>query len=496
MTTSPRQEILARRQRGLFLITVISLREQLAESGFLEDSEAKALVQPSYDQDLYVGLAPNLPAIYRATGRLFGKVKIGKSRAFVDDRLGKGNTPVSFPEIPDAPEPAAPAPAPAGEAPEDTSEPAPEPALALSDIVRYDPLGLFEELQRRRENSVDYNLAFSNMSVIQGLDGLALRIVNDDGEIVKESIPFTASALRQFSRVSPAKHFSRYWSALACDYPKLALNHANDLLERSPQSRVLVRTLDGRVRAVLSSSYRTLDNFSLAWQVAEVMEQRPDIELVRSSLSHDRLYMKLIDRSTVERVFPEGHQPTDHVFRGFGPHRDDDGGSTIHPCVTVSNSETGNGGLAVDIGIFVSGCANTCIVDRSIAKVHIGKRRTGEERLIISDDTKKLEDQVLWAKVKDAISAAFDSQVFQRLVKRLEGLQAEAVEDTAVDDVAAKLELSEARRDQLLKVFSRNNENTQFGLFQAVTEVSQEWGKEDQELEARAEAWAGALLAS
>ena len=169
---------------------------------------------------------------------------------------------------------------------------------------------------------------------------------------------------------------------------------------------------------------------------------------------------------------------------------------TCHPTVTISNSETGCGSLKAEIGIFVKGCSNGMIVTKALTQVHLGKKRSGADGLLIGDGTRRLEDRVIFSKVKDIVTNAFDPERFKAIVAKLSDLQADKIEDAsrAVDDVATKLALGDERRQQLLDKLVANAEPTRFGLLQAVTEVAQEWGADDYAVQIEAERWAGAQL--
>jgi hypothetical protein len=66
-----------------------------------------------------------------------------------------------------------------------------------------------------------------------------------------------------------------YFERMREDQPALLDHNVNTWL-KSENERRMIRTLDGRVRAVLSDRYRRLDNYDLAENVLPILQRLPD----------------------------------------------------------------------------------------------------------------------------------------------------------------------------------------------------------------------------
>jgi hypothetical protein len=154
----------------------------------------------------------------------------------------------------------------------------------------------------------------------------------------------------------------KYYDRCRQERPDLLAANLNTWLAAKPDKR-LVRTLDGRVRAVLSDHYRAMDYVDLAETVLPVL-QRLEVEIVSCALTETRLYIKAIDRRIAQDL-PTGKRLGEgHVWF-----------DTVSPAIVISDSEVGQGALRVEAGIYTKMCTNLAIAaSRSIKKYHLGAR--------------------------------------------------------------------------------------------------------------------------
>lgn len=145
----------------------------------------------------------------------------------------------------------------------------------------------------------------------------------------------------------------------------------NQLFAKAPMN-AMVRTLDGRVRAIMSDRYRPLDNADLAEAVLPVIQQR-GAEVQSCEITETRLYIKVtLPDLTAELPVPQGLKMG--VGHNFFVRK-------ITAGLTISNSEVGCGSIAIDPGIFERQCTNYArFEDSSYRRVHIGgKKDAGED---------------------------------------------------------------------------------------------------------------------
>jgi hypothetical protein len=201
-------------------------------------------------------------------------------------------------------------------------------------------------------------------------------------------------------------------------------------------------------------------------------KKRETVEIYRIDLTETMLYLKAIDRTLMDSV-REG----DVVCGGL----------------VIRNSEVGASALRVEPFILRRVCGNGLILEQSLKKIHLGRQTMKIGEIHWSEETRELEDRVLWAKVRDIIRATFDKRIFQSWVERLrESTKVEIKRPIeAVNNIVGHLGLSEEQKQRLLMHFS---EPTKYGLVNAVTNLAREM--KDVEEQVRLEEFGGRILAS
>ena len=80
--------------------------------------------------------------------------------------------------------------------------------------------------------------------------------------------------------------------------------NVNAWLVKEEGERQLLRTLDGRVRAVLSERYRRLDNYDLAEHVLPTLQRLPEARFESVELTETRMYLKVVTPRVAFEVAP------------------------------------------------------------------------------------------------------------------------------------------------------------------------------------------------
>jgi len=321
--------------------------------------------------------------------------------------------------------------------------------------------GIAEELQRRRDSARDFVVDPAKLGV---------SVEESTGRLCVEVGEHGAFALNNHAFGQLAANIKvpvRYLRRCLQDEPQLAVDQtARWLRDSSPR---MIRTLDGRVRAFLSSSYRPLDNFDLLFCAMDQFD-RNGVDILDARIGDQHFFLRGIDRSITEIIRPASGYDN---FSFRGPHREPDGSL---PVVSLGNSETGSGSTYAEFATFVNGCGNLQIATRAVSKVHVGRRQTIGEEVLLTDETKRLRDQLVWAEVRDAISGAFDPIRFKELVRRMDEATKHELSEPVkeVEKVASRFGLSESQSSSLLDKFVGNAEPTQFGLASALTELAQD----------------------
>src|SRR5882672_7290604 len=195
----------------------------------------------------------------------------------------------------------------------------------------------------------------------------------------------------------------QYYDRMMKEAPALLATNVNTWFEKYPAVR-LVRTLDGASRAFLSDAYRPLDHFDFANVILEAAMKRK-LDIQSCEITERRLYIKAVDTSEVK--VPVGYK------MGDGSHRIFD---VCAPAFIASNSETGDGRLVLDTGIYTRACTNlSWWSDGGMKRTHLGSRHkihemTGVENIdhLLTDKTRAKSDEALWVQLRDVLGAAFD----------------------------------------------------------------------------------------
>jgi hypothetical protein len=322
---------------------------------------------------------------------------------------------------------------------------------------------LVEELRKQRENSLDIICKDEDIEAIPDEKfGILLRISN------RGAWPLAEWAHKQLAEKLeiPKRYYDRM---LKSGKLELLAENINAWLGGK---RKLIRVLDGRIRAILSDRYRIIDNYDLVFLALDEFKKKETIEIYRIDLTETMLYLKVIDRTLVDTVKGE-----DVVYGGL----------------IIRNSEVGASALRIEPFILRRVCSNGLILQHSLKKIHLGRQTLEIDEMDWSDETKELEDRVLWSKVRDIIRAAFDREVFSSWVKRLKESIEVKVEKPikAVNNIVRHLNLTEEEREKLLAYFS---EPTKYGLINAVTNLAGQTKNVEEQV--RLEEFAGKILAS
>lgn len=359
---------------------------------------------------------------------------------------------------------------------------------------------LVAELDRQKNSRIDF-VADGKSLQVQKWDGGALTLAPNDVRanewLPKEGLPIGDRALAQLGgRVKPEVPV-KFLRELAASQPAIARQLLDDLLHLNG-TRHFVRALDGRVRAILSNSYRVLDNFDLAFNALEAVRDSGG-EVIEATLSETNMRLKFTTRNVWDTIAEEAklgrgnHTWIGRTGWGNGDKPLPGGEGTIHPIVTVSNSETGNGGLSVQIGILRAYCVNTAILEDVAREIHLGGKL---ELGIYSQEAIAAESKAVMLKSRDAIKAAFNPDTFKRLVAKAKEAQADTVAapSAAVANIVEVAGLNEAAKDSILAYFLKDYDPTRYGLAQAVSRYSQD--TDDADVAHDLETLAGKIIAN
>lgn len=327
---------------------------------------------------------------------------------------------------------------------------------------------LATEVQRQAEAKRDFVASTLDMRLVQtahGNGGVKLELGGKSGELLE--IGKTAHDQIGEQAGIPRNYYQR----MLAEKPDLLANNVNTWFTAHPEPRML-RTLDGRARALLSDKYRPLDNFELLEAALPAM-QSANLEIVSCEVTERKLYVKAVDRA-INRHIPNGYRMGDGSHQFFKV----PSGEVI-PAVSFSNSEIGHGALSVVGGYLDSGCTNLMwqFKERGLRKTHLGARiEVGDELYkVLTAETRIATDKAVWLQFRDAVKGAISVEGFDALVATLTAAASEQItgDPSKVVEVTAKqFGLNETQRISVLQHLIRGGELSKFGLANAITSVA------------------------
>ena len=301
----------------------------------------------------------------------------------------------------------------------------------------------------------------SAIQMVESDSGIILEL--DNGSSFTQTFGVTDLAHKQIA--SRLKMPVKYYLRLLADHPDLLLMQVNELFRREPQDRML-RTLDGNLRAFLSSSYRRLDNdIILEHTLPSIINGDLETTLLSSNVTDKKLYLKvLFPDESLQQVIGKTRTGADDI---------------IHPAFVLSNSEIGQGALKIQSFFYRDFCTNGCTfgnIDNALdfSRSHLGGRLIeGTDFSIVSDETRAAEDKLLIGQTTDILKAIASPEFSQRMGDQLRATKDTALvenPEVAVEMIAKELGIRESERSGVLESFIKDQDYSLWGMANAVTE--------------------------
>ncbi len=249
----------------------------------------------------------------------------------------------------------------------------------------------------------------------------------------------------------------KYYDKMKNEAPFLLEKNANHWLKNNDK-KFMIRTLDDKARAFLSSRYRPLDNFELSEAVLPQLSKL-DLNIESCEVTDNKMYIKAISPKITAEI-----QKGDVVQAG----------------IVISNSEVGCGSVRIEPLIYRLICLNGMIsADHSLRKYHVGRGRGSEEDLreYFLDETKKADDKAFWMKVRDIVKSSLGNDIFDASVDKLRKSVNNIIEAKPMDVVEVVQEqytLSEGEKEGVLMHLIKGGDLNQYALVNAITRTSQD----------------------
>lgn len=254
----------------------------------------------------------------------------------------------------------------------------------------------------------------------------------------------------------------KYYQRMQQEQPGLLIDNVSTWWKAEPDNRLIrsvrptfrdasgLNLLPHTVRGYLSDTYRTLDNTDLLPVVLKEAEA-VGAQVLSTSLDTERFYIKLVSPRL------EGE-----IKRG----------DIVQAGAIISNSEVGDGKLAIQPFMYRLECTNGMVSMTKFARVHLGSRM---DVGVLARDTIDTSNRAVWLQVRDWLRHAFSTQNLEEAIAAFKGSMGVPVQPKAklaVANVARNSQLTPVEADAVLERYLRQNDDTMFGLVNAVTYVA------------------------
>jgi hypothetical protein len=311
---------------------------------------------------------------------------------------------------------------------------------------------LAQEVTRQQESKRDY-VATDN--------GWHMDLYGDSPVTVKAAI----GSQGQYG-ISPIAHGQvstrlgipkAYYDTMLSQAPGLLRDNVNHWLGKSNKKRML-RTLDGKLRAVLSDRYRALDNSDC-------------LEAILPVFNDERLEIRACD-VTERRMYVQALSPR---LKG-----DVKVGDAVQGGITIGNSEVGLGRLDVSLFVMRLVCLNGMVTQSSFRQVHVGRSTAKgmdltDAQEFFSDSTRRLDDAAFFKKMQDVVRGILSEDHFGAMLETLQGAAERKIEGDPVKSVevlANRLALTEGEQGGVLRHLIEGGDLSAWGLANAVTRLA------------------------
>jgi hypothetical protein len=315
-------------------------------------------------------------------------------------------------------------------------------------------VNLAQELERQLAGKQDMIVPSPMMRCHTDDFGACKLLIEEGNGVGKYDI--TSLARRQLAE--KLKIPFAYFERMREEQPGLLDQNVNTWLQDDRERR-MIRTLDGKVRAVLSDRYRRLDNYDLAENVLPILQRLPDVRFESVELTETKMYIKVVTPRIQAEMVP---------------------GDLVQAGLVVTNSEVGHGTLSVQPLLYRLLCKNGLIAfDHSLRKTHVGRiLQTDEEAItLFHEDTLAADDKAFFLKVRDVVEAAVSEASFRQVAEKMRrtlGIRLTGDPVKSVEVLANRYALNEAERAGVLRHLIVDGDLSAYGLVNAITHYSQE----------------------
>ncbi|MGW7645640.1 DUF932 domain-containing protein [Streptomyces bobili] len=265
--------------------------------------------------------------------------------------------------------------------------------------------------------------------------------------------------------------------------------NVNAWLREAPERKFMLRAFrgengpgmppaEGVARALLSDSYKLMDNFDMLLAALDgVTQSGHPTRVTGCDLTDRRMYVRI--ESTAVAI----HAP--RLLRGYRSPFDGRSGDEL-PVISagfvISNSEVGSGAYTITPRAVVQVCRNGLTQSKDVMRaVHLGGKQD-EGVVSWSNETERKTLELIKSKTADAVRTFLSRDYVEAKVREMEDAAGkELAEPTkTIEHVTKTLSIGNEAKDKILAHFVRGGQMTAGGMMQAVTSTAQTLTDADQ----------------
>lgn len=332
------------------------------------------------------------------------------------------------------------------------------------------PQQLLEELDRQKAGKVDMVLRTDRMEWKVRDDRVVLGVEGKE----KRELLLNQTAWGQVAEYVGIPQSCGWWR-WSMGRASSIVSTLNDYFRTVKEYR-LVRTLgvlpeQPHCRAFLSDRYKIIDHTDLFFAITDKLRE-VNAEIWRCRLTDDMFVGYAVAPGITHQV------STDRVFDpgdGWKSRWHGKEGDVLNAAIAFGNSETGGGTCFLKHAVLRRVCANFCVWQDLLSVVHLGRKR--EDEMLLSSQTIRADNQVLFMKLRDHVAGTFDQEKYSKYFEQMSGAAQDEIDpresEAAAQMLRISLDFSQERVDSIKALFHQNGDFTRYGLANAVTQAAQ-----------------------
>ena len=316
------------------------------------------------------------------------------------------------------------------------------------------------EIDRQARTKKDFLVDTSEMSVVP----------NDNGVTFSVRGMMSGFGINDIAHSQIGQHLeipARYYERMRTESPELLSQNINHWLHNRTPERRMLRTLDGNLRAFLSAKYRRIDNMEIAETVLPIISRMEGAKVESCQITEQKMYIKVVN----PRITTEVRK-----------------GDIVQAGIVISNSEVGMGSVSISPLIYRLVCSNGMIAAQQVRKNHVGRLNDADvDMSIFRDETIEADDRAFLMKVQDAVNAAVDQTVFEKIVQQMRDATEAKIEAATVPKVvelaSKQFHISQFESEGVLGHLIGGGDLSLYGMANAVTRYAQDVNSYDRSTE-------------